>query len=204
MDKSLLIQPLVAGLSVGAFCLTRCFPFMAPLVAAEDRPLHRNLFIVLEFLTGRLAGYLCFGILAGWLGERFGSRWLKLGTDLSFILLSIVLVFYLLGLIREQGLFCRASTFFRTRSPALMGFLMGINICPPFLLSVLYVFAQKSPFYGMVYFALFFLASSVYFLPMIFIGMLASTRDFRKIARWSGFLTAFLFFSYGIYSLLRM
>ncbi len=177
---------------------------MAPLVAAEERPLRNNIFLILEFLTGRLLGYLCFGLLAGYLGERFDSRWLSIATNLSFVFLSVVLVFYLLGLIKEKGLFCRTSGFFRTQSPLLMGFLMGINLCPPFLLSVIYVFSQKSALYGMVYFALFFLASSVYFLPMIFIGMLASTRDFRKIARWSGFLTAFLFFSYGIYSLLRM
>ena len=84
-----------------------------------------------------------------------------------------------------------------------MGFLMGINLCPPFLLSITYVFSKQSALYGMVYFALFFLASSVYFLPVVFLGLAARAREFRKVARASGFLVTGIFFIYGIYSLIR-
>lgn len=199
----LFIQPLLAGLSVGAFCLTYCFPFMAPLIAAEDRTPRKNVLIILEFLIGRLAGYLCFGLLAGYLGEKFDAHWLRTATNISFIILSLVLIFYLIGLIRENGIFCYGASFFRGKSPLLMGFFMGINICPPFLLSVAYVMTQHSILYGMLYFALFFLASSIYFLPLIFVGLLSRAKEFRTVARISGLSVAIIFFIYGIYSILH-
>ena len=160
MTWKLVIQPLLAGLSVGAFCLTYCFPFMGVFFSAEERGTRKNFLMLLEFLAGRLAGYLCFGFLVGYLGEKLDLRWIRHATDISFIVLSLALLFFLLGLVREKS-FCRTPPWLKNRGPALMGFFMGINLCPPFLLSVAYIFKQQSPLYGMLYFMLFFLASSL-------------------------------------------
>jgi len=84
-----------------------------------------------------------------------------------------------------------------------MGFFMGINLCPPFLLSVAYIFRQQSAFYGALYFALFFLTSSVYFLPVVFLGLASKAKELRTMARVSGFLVAVIFFVYGIYSIVH-
>ncbi|MFA7255727.1 MAG: sulfite exporter TauE/SafE family protein [Candidatus Omnitrophota bacterium] len=202
MNWELILQPILTGLSVGAFCLSYCFPFMGVVFGAEERSPKKNLLVLLEFLAGRLAGYLCFGLLVGYLGEKFDPRWLHLATDISFIVLSLVLFLYLLGLVREKG-FCRIPLWMKDRSPALLGFFMGINLCPPFLLSVTYVFSQHSALYGMAYFALFFLTSSLYFLPMIFVGFASRAKEFRAVARTSGFLVAGIFFIYGIYSIVH-
>jgi sulfite exporter TauE/SafE len=202
MHGELVLQPLLAGLSVGAFCLTYCFPFMGVFFAAEERRPRSNLFVFLEFLAGRLVGYLCFGLLVGYLGEKFEVRWLRRATDISFIVLSLILLFFLLGLVREKSL-CPTPKWLKTRSPLVMGFFMGINLCPPFLLSVAYVFQQQSPLYGMAYFALFFLSSSVYFLPLLFVGFAAKIQELRTVARLSGFLVVTLFFIYGIYSIVH-
>ncbi len=202
MTWELVLQPILAGLSVGAFCLTYCFPFLGVLFGAEERGTKKNFLILLEFLAGRLAGYLCFGLLVGYLGEKFDPRGLRLATDISFIALSLALFLYLLGLARKKT-FCKTPPWLKDRNPAFMGFFMGINLCPPFLLSVTYVFSQRSPFYGMVYFALFFLASSLYFLPIVFVGLASRAKEFRTLARVSGFLVAGIFFIYGIYSILH-
>ncbi len=202
MNWELVIQPLLAGLSVGAFCLTYCFPFMGVFFGAEERSPGKNFLILLEFLAGRLAGYLCFGLLVGYLGEKFDPWWLRRATDISFIALSVALFLYLLGLVRDKS-FCKTPPWLKNRSPAIMGFFMGINLCPPFLLSVTYVFSKHSPFYGMAYFALFFLASSIYFLPLVFLGLASKAREFQRVARVSGFLVAGIFFIYGIYSVLH-
>jgi hypothetical protein len=85
----------------------------------------------------------------------------------------------------------------------LMGFLMGINICPPFLLSIPYVFSLHSSVLGVVYFLIFFLVSSVYFLPMIFVGMLARIKEFQLAARISGFFCGAVFIIYGVYSIIN-
>jgi len=203
---------------------------MGSFLAAEDRPFRKNTGLVLKFLGGRLAGYLCFGIVLGYLGEKFDSRWLRLVTDISFIFLSILLLLYLTGLSTGVKVFMSLS-FPRKResrtgsptktfgddniiehkkdnacvqersNPCIMGFLMGLNLCPPFLLSMAYVLSRHSILYGAVYFALFFLSSSIYFLPLVFIGGLSKAAEFRKLARWSGFVVGILFLVYGIYSI---
>lgn len=202
MHWELVVQPLLAGLSVGAFCLTYCFPFMGVVLGAEERSPGKNFAVLLEFLAGRLAGYLCFGLLVGYLGEKFNPVWLRRATDISFIVLSVALLLYLLGLVREKG-FCRTPSWLKKSPPVFMGFFMGINVCPPFLLSVTYVFSQHNPFYGAVYFALFFLASSLYFLPVVFLGLASKAREFRILARTSGFIVSGIFLVYGFYSLLH-
>lgn len=202
MNTPMILQPLLAGLSVGAFCLTYCFPFMGVVFGAEERSPKQNFLVLLEFLSGRLAGYLCFGLLAGYLGEKFDPQWLRRATDISFIVLSLALLFYLFGLVREKNL-CSTPKFLRGRSPALMGFFMGINLCPPFLISITYVFSQHSPLYGAVYFALFFVSSSIYFLPLVFVGLASRANEFRVMARVSGFLVSGIFLVYGFYSLLH-
>jgi sulfite exporter TauE/SafE len=175
---------------------------MGVVLGAEERSPRKNFRVLLEFLAGRLAGYLCFGLLVGYLGEMLDPRWLRRATDVSFIVLSVVLLLYLLGLVREKN-FCRTPPWLKNSHPAFMGFFMGINVCPPFLLSVAYVFSQHNPLYGAVYFALFFLASSVYFLPIVFIGLASRAREFRTVARASGILIAVIFFIYGVYSMIR-
>ena len=228
MNLELVLQPILAGLSVGAFCLTYCFPFMGVVFGSEERSPRKNFLILLKFLAGRLAGYLCFGLLVGYLGEKFDPRWLRLATDISFIVLAMCLFLYLLGLSphpsrslppengsvlsrladrtkpgERKGIFCSGAPFLKNQGPLVMGFFMGINLCPPFLLSVTYVFSRHSALYGMIYFAFFFLASSLYFLPIIFVGMASRAREFRTLARVSGFLVAGIFFIYGIYSILH-
>ena len=202
MNTAMILQPLLTGFSVGAFCLTYCFPFMGAFLGAETRELRKTFLVLLEFMAGRLLGYLCVGLLAGYLGAKFNPQWLRVAADISFVTLSLVLFLYLLGLVREKS-FCKPTPWFRNRNPAFMGFLMGINLCPPFLLSIAYVFSKQSSLYGMLYFALFFLSSSVYFLPLAWVGIASGAPIFRKMARLSGFLVAGIFFIYGIYSLLH-
>lgn len=202
MNWELIAQPLLAGLSVGAFCLTYCFPFMGVVLGAEERSAGKSLMVLLEFLAGRLAGYLCFGTLAGYLGEKLDSAWLRRTTDISFMVLSLALLLYLLGLVREKSS-CRTPPWLKNSPPVFMGFFMGINICPPFLIAITYVFSQHNPFYGMLYFALFFLASSLYFLPVVFLGLASKAREFRILARTSGFIVSGIFLIYGFYSLLH-
>lgn len=202
MTWELVLHPILAGLSVGAFCLTYCFPFMGVFFGAEERGTKKNLLILLEFLGGRLAGYLCFGLLVGYLGDKVDPSRLRLATDISLIVLSLALLLYLLGLLREKPS-CRTPRWMKDRGPVFMGFFMGINLCPPFLLSVTYVFSRQSALYGMFYFALFFLASSLYFLPIVFVGLASRAKEFRTMARASGFIVSGIFLVYGVYSLLH-
>ena len=82
--------------------------------------------------------------------------------------------------------------------PTTLGFLMGINVCPPFLLSLAYVFTLHSMAKGLVYFLVFFCATSLYFVPLLFVGWLGRMKEFRWAARASALAVGILFLVYGI------
>jgi len=202
MTIAFILQPVFVGLSLGAFCLSYCFPFLATFIASDPRGVKENSKLILRFILGRLLGYTMFGFVFGFLGEKLQSPFLTLITDLSLIIISIILILYLCGLLKQKEEICLARKF-QNRGAMMMGFLMGINICPPFLLSLPYVFSLHSTWLGIVYFLIFFIASSIYFLPMIFVGMLAKIKEFQWVARLSGFICAGIFIIYGGYSIIH-
>ena len=199
--RALLIEAGLAGLSTGMFCCLTCYPFLAPVFAAEARSARRNLAVWLQFLLGRLAGYVLFGAAIGWLGERFASAWLDRISILGLLLMALVLVFYAIGFRRPRWSFCAAGTPRAATAPLLLGFLLGLHICPPFLMSVAYVFTLHSTVKGILYFLVFFCATSVYLVPLLAVGWLGRMPEFRLAARLSALAVGLLFLAYGILKL---
>ena len=199
----IIIQPLLAGLSMGLFCTTSCLPFIAPYLVAEQRGARATAGILLQFILGRLGGYILFGAIFGWLGEQLTGAAFNLFTLVSLVLLSLLLILYAVGLMKPSWSVCGLNSWPRRRAPLLMDFLMGVNICPPFLLSVAYVFTLHSAIKGIVYFLVFFAATTLYFLPLFFLGFLSKLNEFRAVARVSAVLVGLLFIAYGIYAMSR-
>ena len=199
--RALLIEAGLAGLSTGMFCCLTCYPFLAPVFAAEARSARRNLVVWLQFLLGRLAGYVLFGAAIGWLGERFASAWLDRVSILGLLLMALVLVFYAIGFRRPRWSFCAAGTPRAMTAPLLLGFLLGLHICPPFLMSMAYVFTLHSMLKGILYFLIFFCATSVYLVPLLAVGWLGRMPEFRLAARLSALAVGLLFLAYGILKL---
>lgn len=200
--NDVLIQPFLLGLSVGIFCFTYCVPFIAPYLVSEERKLAKNFKVILEFIFGRLGGYVLFGVIFGYLGEKIDNSTINLVLIISLIVLSLLLIFYALGFLKPKLSFC-SGKFFREKSPLLMGFLMGINICPPFLMSLAYVFTLHSAVKGIIYFIMFFIGTSLYLFPLVFLGFLGKMKEFRLIARISALIVGIVFLVYGIYYISR-
>ena len=200
--RDVLIQPFLLGLSVGIFCLTYCVPFIAPYIVAEERKIKKNFKVILKFIFGRFWGYVLFGAIFGYLGERIDLPIVNLILIISLMVLSLLLIVYALGFLKPKWSLC-SGKFFKEKSPLLMGFLMGINICPPFLMSLAYVFTLHSVVKGIVYFIVFFIATSLYMLPLVFLGLLGKLKEFRLIARISALIVGIIFLVYGIYYISR-
>ncbi len=194
------IQPLLSGLSMGLFCGMTCMPFIAPYLVAEERGLRDNAVVMLQFLLGRFIGYAAFGFALGRLGESSAGRFLGNVSLVATALLAATLFLHSAGLIKRTWSGCGIANA-RRRTPLLMGLLMGMNACPPFLMSATYVFALHSAFKGLVYFVLFFMATTLYFLPLVFVGGLGRMREFRVVARVSGLLVGAIFMVYAIVAL---
>lgn len=194
--NEILLTPLLAGLSTGIYCFTYCIPFIAPHMVSEDRSRKENIRTIIRFISGRFIGYLVFGGVVGYLGEKIDSRILDIAVTLSLAMLSIVVILNSLRLLSPERLsFCRAT------SATTMGFFMGINVCPPFLMSLSFVYSLHDLVSGIVYFIIFFAGTSLYFLPLFFLGPLGGSHAFRFAGRISAVLVGIIFLVYSSWKL---
>lgn len=198
--KEVILIPFLAGLSTGISCLFFCFPFFTPFLVSKERGKKENIFLILKFLFGRLLGYLVFGGFFGFFGEKINQNFLNLTFLFVLLVLSLILILYSLSLLKEKILFCQKIKEFSPKIPILMGFFTGINLCPPFLVSLTYIFTLHSFLKGIIYFLFFFLGTSFYFFSFFFFGLLSKIREFQIVARISGIVVGILFFVYGIYN----
>ena len=195
--RDVILEPLLAGLSMGLFCCASCYPFLLPVFAAENRSARATIAAWLQFLAGRLAGYVLFGAAIGWLGERFDAAGLALASAVGMMAMAALLVSYAVGFRKPAWSCCAAGTRRGAALPALLGFLLGLHACPPFLMSAAYVFTLHSALKGAAYFLVFFCATSLYFVPLAFAGALGRMAEFRRVARVSAALVGALFLAYG-------
>lgn len=196
-------RALALGLSTGLFCAGFCLPLLAPVMLAEGGGTKRSARRVGFFLTGRLVAYLLFGIVFGALGgalTRLGpvKAWL---LPAVYGLLGLGMIGY--GVVRSMPHvgFCRILTprFESDSYVAALGFLAGINICPPFLLAVTTVIDIGGALRGLLFFFVFFLATTVYLLPLFFAGLAGRFAAVRFAARVASIVAG----SYFIYLAVR-
>lgn len=204
MLHTVVIEALLTGLSMGMVCCLSCYPFLVPVFASEERTACATGRVWLQVLGGRLVGYVVFGALIGWLGQRFGGPGLLLLSTFAMMAMAAILVSYAIGFWRPAWSLCPLGTRRGAATPALLGFLLGAHACPPFLLSAAYVFTLQSTAKGIVYFLVFFCTTSLFFLPLLGVGLLGRLRELRLAARASAGLVGCLFLIYGAVMVQRL
>jgi sulfite exporter TauE/SafE len=176
------------GLSTGLFCAGFCLPLAAPvLFARQKQGIGGSAGGVGLFLLGRLAAYLLVGLGAGLLGGLLSRLWSVKAVLLPvlYVLLGLLMVGYALIQSFPNLSLCRRL------SPKLesnwyllaLGFLAGINICPPFLLAIAAAIDAGGVLNAVVFFLVFFVATSVYLVPLLFAGGVTRFRIVRVVAR---------------------
>lgn len=196
------ISGFLTGLSVGIYCLGTCLPIFIPILLSQKRDTKSSFWLVLEFSFGRLLGYILFGFIAGYLGAAIQSLLVHQIAGLTTLLLGLLIVFYSLGFLHFGAKICQRHFFF-IRIPFFLGFLTGASPCPPFLASLSYVFNLQSAILGALFFLMFFLGTSVYIIPLAFLGFFSKKTVFQKVARISGILVGIYFLISGLKVLLN-
>ena len=191
------VSGFLTGLSVGIYCLSACLPIFIPVLLGKKRDTKESFWLILEFSLGRLLGYIFFGLMAGLLGLVIQSQFVHQLAGLTTLLLGLLMIGYSLGLV-QWGVKVCARSFVWVKIPFLLGFLTGASPCPPFLASLGYVFNLKSLFLAVAYFVFFFLGTSVYIVPLAFLGFFSQKTIFQKIARASGVLVGIYFLISGL------
>jgi sulfite exporter TauE/SafE len=198
MIPALVGKALLLGLSTGLFCAGFCVPLVGPLLLAdENRSVGRSASRVGLFLAGRLVAYLLFGLVFGALGGALSRVWgiKTVLLPLVYALLGVMMIVYAVVQSFPHVGFCRAVSP-RIRSGwylVLVGFLAGINLCPPFLLAVTTVMDIGGALRGALFFLVFFLATSVYLLPLFFTGIVSRFSAVRFAGRVAALLAGLYF-----------
>lgn len=199
------MQGLLLGLATGTTCLATCAPVLIPFLLGEGRETRQNWGILAKFLGGRLGGYLLFGLLA-WVATRFvlaspGLRSMVFGA--TYVLLSGLLLLY--GLVRAPVSCAGAATGLRAwlqKWPAFLpvglGFLTGLNLCPPFLLALTSAAGAGTLLGSLIFFVTFFLGTSLYFVPLPFLGAFNRVLPLRTIGRFAAVIMALYYLYSGI------
>jgi sulfite exporter TauE/SafE len=191
-------KALLLGLSTGLFCAGFCVPLVGPLLLSdESRSVRRSASRVGLFLAGRLVAYLLFGLVFGALGGALSHVWgvKAVLLPLVYAILGVMMIVYAVVQSFPHIGLCRAVSP-RTRSGwylALVGFLAGINLCPPFLLAVTTVMDIGGALRGALFFLVFFLATSVYLLPLFFAGLVSRFSAVRFAGRVAAVLAGLYF-----------
>jgi sulfite exporter TauE/SafE len=207
MAKEDAVQGFLLGLANGTTCLTFCAPVLIPYLLGEGEGVRRNLLTLLQFLVGRLGGYMLFG-LAAWatgsllLGATAGQGVL-LGA--AYVGLAAVLLVTALrkgtpatGACALEG--ARTGLQRLRRWPAAvpvgMGFLAGLKVCPPLLLAFAGAASTGSLVGSLTLFLTFFLGTSIYFLPISLLAVFRRVTPLRTVGQFAAAIVA-LYYLYA-------
>ena len=200
-----IIKAFLLGLSTGALCLGYCSPVFVPLMLAEQREgFYRKLIPFLQFTLGRFTAYMTFGLMVGWMGSLVVEKVPRLFIGLSFIGLAILMFLYGLKGGFPNLQLCRVISplLRRIKIPFAFGLFMGFNLCPPFLLAFTDVFVTGEVYYGLAFFLVFFLVTSVFLFPLIFLGYLSVLPSLRQVAQLAALIISVIYLFLGLTQLL--
>ncbi len=213
MAASLLFgEALVLGLASGPACIAACGPVLVPSLLTEHAGVGAHVRYLTAFLGARLLGYLLFAVAAWELGSLasllHAPHLLLVGV--VYLLLACVLLAYAWPARRTCAPACSASKLVnigekRNRGvagAAALGLLTGLNLCPPFVAAGIRAAELGSLFAALLFFAAFFVGTSVWFAPFAGLGCVARNEAVTTVARMAMVLVALCYLALGIAMLL--
>ena len=205
-------EALTLGLASGPACIAACGPVLVPSLLTESAGFRSNIRFLSAFLVARLLGYMIFAAVAWELGALASMlptpRVLLMGA--VYVLLAGVLLWYAYSARRSCAQPCADSKLVqigksRNRGitgAASLGFLTGLNLCPPFVAAGVRAAHLGSMAAALLFFFFFFLGTSVWFTPFISFGGIVRNQAVMTVARMAMAFIALYYLSLGIAMLL--
>jgi hypothetical protein len=200
-------EALILGLSSGPACMASCGPVLVPSLLAEPAGMRLTTRKLSSFLAARFLGYLLFAAAAWELGALVSlpatSRLLI--TGIVHVLLAAVLLWYAYSMGHAHAHACPASELVTVgvpgkrsaTGPAALGFLTGFSLCPPFVIAGVRAAGLESATAALLFFAMFFVGTSVWFLPFVGLGCVRRSQAVTTVGRMAMVLIAFFYVYLG-------
>jgi len=201
----LVIEGLMLGLSSGVYCAGTCLVFFMPYLLAEGKSdVVENSKKILFFLSGRLLAYIAFAFIMGLLKSASPNIFTAKFSHISLIIVSLLLLVYALINASPDWSLCKLfiRRFNLMRIPFFLGFFTGLNPCLPFIVGVARLLTLNSILGGVVMFIAFFLGTSVYMIPLIFVSYLNRLERLKTIGLILAMLSGIWFLFVGISGLI--
>ncbi len=205
------VEAVLLGLSVGLVCVASCGAVLIPWLVVQQRGVVATAWLLGQVLAGRLAGYLLFAALAWTAGAVLvpaeGPTRVAVFGAVYVALAAMLLLYALAGMLRRrapnaslpQQIPANALRRWIVRlGPPALGFLTGVNLCPPFVAASVRAAESQSLFASLAFFTLFFLGTTVWFVPFLATGAARRFPDARPIARVAMCLVAAYYGYVGI------
>jgi hypothetical protein len=201
-------EALVLGLASGPACMASCGPVLVPSLLAGRAGLRPNAGFLSAFLGARFLGYLVFAAVAWELGVLVSLppalRMLLVG--IVYVLLAAVLLWYAYSAGRTCAHSCEGSELVNIEVAkkrglpvaAAMGFLTGVSLCPPFVAAGVRAAGLGSVAAALLFFGVFFVGTSVWFVPFVGLGGVARDEAVTTVARMAMALIAFYYGFLGL------
>lgn len=195
-----LLEGFTFGLTCLPMCMGHCLPIFVPLVVAGGRGgIRIPLLILLQFFSGRFAGYLFFGVISGVLGGAFFGRGGEPWIGASQILFSLLLLIFTLGKWESSKSFCillgKAGK--RLKIPFLVGLVTGFHLCPTFALVFTEAFSHGKVSEAILLFIGLFLGTNLPLMPFGLFGLASKIGYIRRVGRVTALIVAAFFFYRG-------
>ncbi len=204
----LLGEAFLLGLASGPACVASCGPMVVPSLLAEGAGWRLNARYLSSFLGTRFLGYLLFAAVAWELGALVSpppaARTLIYGG--IHVLLGVVLLWYARSIGRGCAHACAASGLVSigrigkhgVPGAAVLGLLTGVSLCPPFVAAGLRAAQLGSIAGALLFFAVFFVATTLWFVPFVGFGCVQRNASVIFVARTAMVLVALYYLLAGI------
>jgi hypothetical protein len=204
----LLGEAFVLGLVSGPACVASCGPVVVPSLLAEGAGWRLNARYLSSFLGTRFLGYLLFAAVAWELGALVspppGVRTLIYGG--IHVLLGVALLWYAWSIGRGCAHACADSGLVSigrvgkrgVSGAAVLGLLTGVSLCPPFVAAGLRAAQLGNLAAAVLFFAVFFVATTLWFVPFVGLGCVRRNASVVFVARMAMVLVAMYYLLAGI------
>ncbi|HKI12337.1 MAG TPA: sulfite exporter TauE/SafE family protein [Candidatus Acidoferrum sp.] len=204
----LLGEAFLLGLASGPACVASCGPVVVPSLLAEGAGWRLNARYLTSFLGTRLLGYLLFAVVVWELGALLSAR--PAARTLIYggihVLLGVALLWYARSIGRGCAHACAGSGLVSigrvgkrsVPGAAVLGLLTGVSLCPPFVAAGMRAAQLGSIAAALLFFAVFFVATTLWFVPFVGLGCVQRNASVIFVARTAMVLVALYYLFAGI------